>query len=230
VELLTGSLFLACFLRFGPSLDTSKFCTFSFLLLGLIFTDAEHKLLPDSLTLPGVALGLLFSLLVPVDNFASHLLPDSLWAPLASPIAWRLQSLLDSAIGALVGASFLYGVAVAYLRLRGIEGMGMGDVKLMALIGAFLGTRLTIFTLFLATLVASLVGLGTILAVWLKRTRRHMSRQRETGAHARRRAWRSAQLILRGYEMPFGSYLGSMAVIALFFGDAFIRWYGGLYQ
>jgi prepilin signal peptidase PulO-like enzyme (type II secretory pathway) len=108
--------------------------------------------------------------------------------------------------------------------------MGMGDVKLMAMIGAFLGTRLTIFTLFLATLVASLVGVGTVLAVWIKRTRRRMLRHREVGAEARRRAWRSAQLVFRGYQMPFGSYLASMAVIALFFGNAFIRWYRGLYQ
>ena len=230
VELLTGLLFLACFLHFGFSLETLKFCTFSFLLLGLIFTDAEHKLLPDALTLPGIALGLMFSLLVPVDNFASGLLPESLWAPLASPISWRLQSLVDSAAGALVGASFLYGVAVAYQRLRGIEGMGMGDVKLMAMIGAFLGTRLTIFTLFLATLVASLVGVGTVIVVWIKRLRRRVVRHGEAVSEAQRRAWRSAQLVLRGYQMPFGSYLASMAVVALFFGDAFIRWYGGLYR
>jgi prepilin signal peptidase PulO-like enzyme (type II secretory pathway) len=108
--------------------------------------------------------------------------------------------------------------------------MGMGDVKLMALIGAFLGTRLTILTLFLATLAASMVGVSTILVVWIKRTRRRILRHRETSAEARRRAWRSAQLVFRGYQMPFGSYLATMAVIALFFGNAFIHWYGGLYQ
>ncbi len=230
IELLTGLLFLACFSEFGLSLTTLKFCTFSFLLLGLIFTDAEHKLLPDSLTLPGILLGLVFSVFVQVDDFPSRFLPDSLWPPLASSVSWRLPSLVDSAVGALVGASFLYGVAVAYLRFRGIEGMGMGDVKLMALIGAFLGTRLTILTLFLATLAASLVGVGTILAVWIKRTRRRISRNQESAADARKRAWRSAQLVFRGYEMPFGSYLASMAVLALFFGDTLIRWYGGLYQ
>ena len=187
-------------------------------------------MLPDRLTLPGVLLGLAFSLFVPVDNFASRLLPDALWAPLASSVSWRLQSLVDSALGAVVGASFLYGVAVAYLRFRGIEGMGMGDVKLMAMIGAFLGTRLTIFTLFLATLAASLVGVSTILAVWMKRTRRRIQRQRESAAEARRRAWRSAQLVFRGYQMPFGSYLASMAVVALFFGDLFMRWYGSFYR
>ena len=226
VELLTGVLFLACFWQFGFSVETLKFCTFSFLLLGLIFTDAEHKLLPDALTLTGVLLGLGFSWFVPVDNFASSLLPDRLWAPLAR--SWELQSLVDSAIGALVGASFLYGVALAYLRFRGIEGMGMGDVKLMAMIGAFLGTRLTILTLFLATLTASLVGVSTILAVWIKRTRRRMLRNRESSSDARRRAWRSAQLVFRGYELPFGSYLATMAVLALFFGERFINQYARL--
>lgn len=229
VELLTALLFLACFWHFGLSLEALKFSVFSFLLLGLIFTDAEHKLLPDLLTIPGVLMGLAFSLFVPVDNFASSLLPDSLWAPLASSVSWRLQSFVDSALGALVGASFLYGVAVAYMRFRGVEGMGLGDVKLMALIGAFLGVKLTIFTLFLATLVASLVGIGTMLTVWLKRTRRRIQRQRESAAEARRRAWRSAQLVFRGYQMPFGSYLASMAVVALFFGDRFLRWYGSFY-
>jgi leader peptidase (prepilin peptidase)/N-methyltransferase len=230
VELLTAHLFMDFYSQFGLSMEALKFSVFSFLLVGLAFTDAEHKLLPDRLTLPGVALGLAFSLVVPVDNFVSSLLPDSLWPPLASSVSWRLQSFVDSALGALVGASFLYGIAVAYARFRGIEGMGLGDVKLMAMIGAFLGIKLTIFTLFLATLAASLVGIGTIVAVWLKRTRRRMQRRRESASEARRRAWRSAQLVFRGYQMPFGSYLASMAVVALFIGDRFIRWYGSFYR
>ena len=67
IELLTGLLFLACYWYFGLTLATLKYCVFGFLLLGLIFTDAETKLLPDKMTLPGLALGLVFSLLVPVQ-------------------------------------------------------------------------------------------------------------------------------------------------------------------
>ena len=75
VELLTGVLFLGCYAYAGLTLATLKYCVFGFLLLGLIFTDAETKLLPDKLTLPGLALGLLFSLLVPVHDMASQFLP-----------------------------------------------------------------------------------------------------------------------------------------------------------
>ena len=87
-----------------------------------------------------------------------------------SEISWRMWSLADSLLGAAVGASFLYGVAAIYLRARGVEGMGFGDVKLMAMIGAFLGTQLTVLTIFSASLAGSLFGLSTVLAVWIKRT------------------------------------------------------------
>ena len=72
VELLTAVLFVACYLQFGLTPETVKFCAFCFLILGLIFTDAEHKLLPDAMTLPGLALGLSFSLFVPVDGLLSQ--------------------------------------------------------------------------------------------------------------------------------------------------------------
>jgi len=73
-------------------------------------------------------------------------------------------------MGAAAGASFIYGAGAIYLRARGVEGMGFGDVKLMAMVGAFLGLRLTIFTLFSASIVGSLAGLWTVLVVWIKRT------------------------------------------------------------
>src|SRR3954469_19864486 len=75
VELLTGTLFLACYLHFGLTLAALKYSVFGFLLLGLIFTDAETQLLPDKLTLPGIILGTVFSLVVPVNDLASQLLP-----------------------------------------------------------------------------------------------------------------------------------------------------------
>ncbi|HEV2021717.1 MAG TPA: prepilin peptidase [Terriglobales bacterium] len=223
VELLTGLLFLACWLTFGPTFWTLKFCVFSFLLLGLIFTDAETKLLPDALTLPGLVLGVLFSLLAPVDGLAARLMP---WLGVHShDLPWRLLSLGDALLGAAVGASFIYGAGAIYLRARGIEGMGFGDVKLMALVGAFLGVKLTVFTLFSASLVGSLAGLSTILMVWIKRTQRRMERNHESLPTARRRAWKSASMVYRHYEMPFGVFLGTMAMVAVFFGDALIRWY-----
>jgi leader peptidase (prepilin peptidase) / N-methyltransferase len=225
IEVLTGLLFLACYWYFGLTFSTLKYCTFAFLLLGLIFTDAETKLLPDKLTLPGLALGLLFSLLVPVNDLVSQFLPGVVHFPFSGDISARLLSLLDSMLGAAVGASFIYGAGAIYLRWRGTEGMGFGDVKLMAMVGAFLGIKLTVFTIFAASLAGSFFGLGTVLFVWMKRTHRFAKRFADAAA-ARRRAWQSAQIVYRNYQMPFGVFLGSMALVAFFFGDPFLHWYG----
>ena len=228
IELLTGALFLGCYAYSGLTLAALKYCVFGFLLLGLIFTDAETKLLPDKLTLPGLALGLVFSLLVPVNDVASQFLPGMVDLPFSSDLAARLLSLLDSLLGAALGASFIYGAGAAYLRWRGMEGMGFGDVKLMAMVGAFLGMKLTIFTIFTASLAGSLFGLATVGMVWIKRTHRFMRRLANLRA-ARRRGWQSAQMVYRHYQMPFGVFLGSMALLALFVGNQFLRWYGRLW-
>ena len=228
VELLTAALFLACYISFGVTLATLKYCVFGFLLLGLIFTDAETKLLPDKLTLPGLALGLVFSLLVPVRDVASQFLPAMVNLPLSGDLAARLFSLLDSLLGAALGASFIYGAGAVYLRWRGAQGMGFGDVKLMAMVGAFLGMKLTILTIFAASLAGSLFGLTTVLVVWIKRTHRFSRRLANLEA-ARRRGWQSAQMVYRHYQMPFGVFLGSMALLALFVGNQFLSWYGRLW-
>jgi len=228
VELLTGALFLACYLHFGLSLAMLKCAVLGFLLFGLIFTDAETKLLPDAMTLPGLAIGLGLSLLVPVNDLASQLLGNVVSLPVSSDVSWRLLSVFDSVVGAAVGASFIYGAGAIYLRARGVEGMGFGDVKLMAMVGAFLGMKLTIFTLFTASIAGSLFGLSTVFVVWLKRTRRRMTRHHEPVREARRRAWGSATIALRRHQMPFGVFLGGMAVVAFFFGNQFLHWYWGL--
>src|ERR1700690_1670185 len=226
VELLTGVLFLFCYLHFGATLATVKCAVLGFLLLGLIFADAETKLLPDAMTLPGLAIGIGFSLLVPVNDLASRIMPGLVSPAMRSEISWRLWSLSDSLLGAAFGGAFLYGAAAIYLRARGVEGMGFGDVKLMAMIGAFLGTKLTVLTIFAASLAGSLFGLSTVLAIWMKRVRRTRAR----GAppiDARRRAWQSARLALRYYEMPFGVFLGALALLSFLFGNRLLHWYWG---
>ena len=228
IELLTGVLFLGCYAIFGLSLATLKYCVFGFLLLGLIFTDAETKLLPDKLTLPGLILGLLFSLVVPMNELASQFLPFVLNFSVSPHLAPRLFSLFDSLLGAAVGASFIYGAGAVYLRWRGAEGMGFGDVKLMAMVGAFLGIKLTVFTIFTASLTGSMFGLTTVLVVWIKRTRRFRRRLANYDA-ARRRGWQSAQMVYRHYQLPFGVFLGSMALVALFAGEQLFGWYGRLW-
>ena len=228
VELLTGGMFLGCYAHFGLSLTMLKCAILGFLLLGLIFTDAETQLLPDKLTLTGLAAGLVLSLFVPVKDLISQLVPGMVSAPDSIFNSWRVLSLTDAILGAAVGASFLYGAGAIYLRARGIEGMGFGDVKLMAMVGAFLGLKLTIFTIFAASIAGSLFGLWTMFAVLSKRTRRRMVRNHETAMQARQRAWESAVVALRRHQIPFGVFLGSMAIVALFFGNGFLRWYWGL--
>jgi leader peptidase (prepilin peptidase)/N-methyltransferase len=225
VEILSALLFLVCYWHFGATLATIKYDALSFLLLGLIFTDSETKLLPDKLTFTGLALGIAFSLLVPVNDLASQFLPGVVSLPVSSDISSRFLSLMDSLLGAVVGASFIYGAGAIYLRARGIEGMGFGDVKLMAMIGAFLGVKLTVLTIFTASIAGSIFGVATILLVWMKRTRRFQRRQHATLQQARQRGWQSARTVYRHYEMPFGVFLGSMALLALFFGNSFLAWY-----
>jgi len=229
VELLTAFLFLSCYWRFGLSLATVKFCVFSFLIIGLIFIDAEWKLLPDKLTLPGLALGLIFSWLVPVDQLLAEIVPLVFKAPTTHGWSWRLLSFSDALFGAAVGAAFIFGAGFIYLHARGVEGMGFGDVKLMAMVGAFLGFKLTLLTIFSASLLGTIFGVAMILSVWAARTKRRMLRNRETRELARKRAWRSAKTVYRFYQIPFGVFLGGMALFALFFGQRLLSWYWRLY-
>ena len=229
VELLTACMFVFCYAQFGLTLATLKCAVFGFLLVGLIFTDAETHLLPDKMTLTGLVLGLLFSLFVPVNDLLSVLLPGLVSIPVSPGLESRLFSLMDSALGATIGASFLYGAGAIYLRARGVEGMGFGDVKLMAMIGSFVGLRLTILTIFAASLAGSAFGLWTILVVWIKRTERRKRAFHEDAATARKRAWPSAVIALRRYQMPFGVFLGSIGLLAYMFGDRLLVWYMGLH-
>jgi leader peptidase (prepilin peptidase)/N-methyltransferase len=199
IELLTGALFLACYWFFGLTLSTLKYCVLSFLLLGLIFTDAETKLLPDKMTLPGLALGVIFSLLVPVNDLASQFLPGMVNLPFSSDIIARLLSLLDSLLGAALGASFIYGAGAIYLRWRGTEGMGFGDVKLALCMGIYLGAAV-VPALFIGFIAGAVIGIGIIAA--------------------RRGGGKTA--------IPFGPFLAAGAVVALFYGAPLIDAYLGL--
>lgn len=246
VELLTGLLFIAAYLApqaswfaehsraalvksfpveapYDPTGISIRLCVFSFLLIGLIFTDAETKLLPDLLTKPGIVAGLAFSLWAAVEGPAGYFLQ--------SVDNWRLLSLLNSIAGAVMGSAFILGIALAYEALRGVEGMGRGDVKLMALIGAFLGVKLTLLVLLLGSLIGSLFGIFLIVIVWRKRLARRRSNVRsESAGKTRSRAWKSAVLIYRNFEIPFGVFLGAAALFSAFCGQALIDWYMSFYR
>lgn len=229
VELLTGFLFVAAY-YFAAPLDSTleqwlaiKLCIFFFLLLGLIFIDFEHHLLPDALTLPGLAVGLLLTPVVPVGGMPLFITRRLL------ALHWNLAaiSLLDAVCGAAIGAFFIYAVGEIYFRARGVEGMGFGDVKLMAMIGAFLGPKLTLFTIFMGAIVGTIFGVAATLVVWRKRLAR---RQRRREANATLRSWQSARLMLRYYEVPFGVFLGSMAILSTFVGNQLVNSYLNLYR
>lgn len=222
VELICGLLFLFVFLYFGLTLATLKYFLFSFLILGLIFTDAETHLLPDKMTLPGFAAGLVFAFVVPVTGLLSRYFPDAFSA--MPEIGWRVLSFSDALVAAAVGAGFIWLAGEVYMRVRGIEGMGFGDVKLMALIGAFLGLKLTLFVLFAASLAGGVYGMLVLVRVFSKRLGRYA---RAGVRNARQRAWDSASLALRYLELPFGVFLGGMSLVALFFGDNLLKWYLG---
>ncbi len=220
VELICGLLFLFVFLHFGLTFATLKFCIFAFLILGLIFTDAETHLLPDKMTLSGLVIGLLIAFIVPVPGLISRFFPDALSA--MPDLAWRVLSFADSVLGAIAGAGFIWLAGEAYARIRGLEGMGFGDVKLMAMVGAFLGLKLTLFVLFGASILGGFYGILVLLRVFAKRLRRYSAAR---VIQARQRAWESASLALRHLELPFGVFLGGMSLVALFFGDTLLRWY-----
>ena len=225
VELLTASLFLACFLTFGLTLAALKFCVFSFIVTGLIFIDAEWKLLPDKFTYPGLVLGLLFAPFVPVEPLVGALLPETV----AAPLSWRWLSLTDAVAGAILGALFIWAAGALYFQFRGVEGMGLGDVKMMAMAGAFLGIKLTIFTVFMASLLGSVFGLAAMLRVQAKRRRRYRARS-ATAAEANRRAWMSARVAFSRFQIPFGVFLGAGALAAVFVGNDIVRWYTGFFR
>src|ERR1700678_3768438 len=151
IELATCTLFAMCGLQFSPSWLAGCWALLCFLLLGLAVMDAETLLLPDLFTLPGLAAGILFAALRPG-------LENGIWN-----LSGCLRATEWSFISAFVASAALLLIAGAYSLVRRRMGMGMGDVKLIAMLGAWLGLSLTALTLFLAVILGALYGLGLIL-------------------------------------------------------------------
>jgi leader peptidase (prepilin peptidase)/N-methyltransferase len=172
IEAATGALFALHYWRFGWEPILVPRLLFACALLVLAVIDLRHRILPNPITLGGTLVGFLFSL--------------------ALPPGW-----LASLIGLAIGGGVLFVVGEVYFRVRGIEGMGMGDVKMLAMIGAFLGWKAVLVTMVLGSLAGALVGMVLLLA-------------------------RKGDM---QYALPFGTFLAAAALVASFFGDALIDWY-----
>jgi len=177
IELTTACIFALGAWQFEPGALLASRLVFASALVVLFVIDLQHRILPNSITIPGVAIGFLFSVFV-----------EPGWS--------------DSLIGIALGGGALFAVAEAYYHVRHEQGLGMGDVKMLAMIGAFLGWKLMLLTLVLASFAGSAIGIGLIVA--RKGTMK--------------------------YALPFGTFLALGALIAAFVGDPIVQWYSGFYR
>jgi leader peptidase (prepilin peptidase)/N-methyltransferase len=197
VELITGLLFFLIVLALGPKAVAIKLCVLCALLVGLTFTDLDSLILPDELTLGGTAVGILFAWFVPVDDIVARVVlsiagfhPSPHWASVA-----------ESVVGAVVPAGFLGLGGWLFEKIRHKEGLGFGDVKMMAMVGAFLGLRAALLTLVVGSIAGSVIGL-----IYIYATKKDAST----------------------YELPFGTFLGFAGILVALTGAPVIHWYWGL--
>lgn len=160
VELFSGFLFAALYFKYGFTSPFFINALFVCLMLVLVFTDLDLRILPDILTKGGIFAGLLLSPFQDRAILGMDLLPETV-PGLVRQIG---NPLLSSVAGVLFGAGFLWSVAWLYLKIRGIEGMGFGDIKMIAMIGAFLGWQLTWLTILLGSLLGAVLGGGYMIA------------------------------------------------------------------
>jgi len=208
IEMSTGLLFVAAFLDFGVTQAMVKWLFFTCLVIVLTVTDLRVRLLPDVITWPGFAAGLLFSAVVPPnDGFARFLGYRLFQARLPGYAA----GILDGLLGAAFGSLLLLGLAKAYKAARGREGMGMGDVKMMAMVGAFLGLRGTFLTILVGSLLGSVVGLAVVLALYAGGWKSRLAKRASTRGLGTENGLRWA--IASQYQLPLGTFLGIGALL-----------------
>lgn len=182
VELLTGILFAAAILVYGLTPAGLRTCIFSAILVALIFTDLEERILPDEFTLGGTMAAIALAVAYPPP-------PGLITFSLPQETGWRLSAGIEAAASAAILSGVLWFVGAIYHRLRGREGLGFGDVKMVACIGAFLGLTSGILALTAGSVLGSLTGIAWILI---------------------------AREDARTFELPFGSFLGVGALLVAF--------------
>jgi leader peptidase (prepilin peptidase)/N-methyltransferase len=208
IEFLTGCIFLLTYYEFGVTIETFKWLTFACLLLVLIVTDFRVRLLPDAVNWFGFGLALAFATRIAPDgvsdiHFHDHYIP---------PVVARL---IDALLGAAFGSLLLWGAAALYKLVRKRDGMGMGDVKMMAMVGAFLGVRGAFLTILFGTLLGSIVGLATVALLYSFGWRRALAERahrRGLGGSVTSLRWTLASQ----YQLPLGTFLGLGAFFVVY--------------
>jgi leader peptidase (prepilin peptidase)/N-methyltransferase len=214
VEFATGLIFVLTYYEYDVSLLTLKWLIFSCLIIVLVVTDLRVRLLPDLVNFPGLALGLVFAFRVPISDTTAGTL-----FYLLGFHNFHLQSdlffnVMNAVLGALVGSMLLWGAAAVYKLVRKQEGMGMGDVKMMAMVGSFLGPRGAFLTILLGTLLGSVIGLlwiGILYLVGWKRAVAERAAKRGLGSVSAIR-W----AIASQYQLPLGTFLGIGALAVIY--------------
>src|ERR1044071_7252201 len=204
VELVTAALFIAVAWHDGLSAALPFDLVFASAILALVFIDAEHMILPNVITYPGIVFAFVARFAIPFLTSAPHFddIPSLQHGALADMPIW-VVSLAGALIGALIGGGSLWLMGWTWEKLRGIEAMGLGDVKMMFMVGAYLGWRLTILTIFAGVLSGSVIGI----LLMAKQGQKNM------------------QMLL-----PFGVFLGLGAIAALLFGAPLVEWYAGQFR
>lgn len=199
VEILMSVLFVAALYRFGWSWTLLEALIFVFGLVTVSFIDLDHMILPDKFTLPGIVIGLIGAGLNPEREF------------------------LPAMYGVLLGGGFLWAIAYLYALIRKREGMGGGDIKLLAWIGAVLGWQSIPFVILVASLFGSVVGVGTML--WTSRRKPAMALDGPVSSES------EPDEGVGTFAIPFGPFLAGAALIYLLVdGQRIIDWYLDLHQ
>ncbi len=197
VELLTGGFFAGIVWHLGLTLGAAKFCILVGMLIALMFTDLEERILPDEFTLGGLLVGLAFSPFLRVPDITAH----AVLVLLGVQLPERALSVAESLFGAILPAGTLWLGGWLYEKFRHKEGLGLGDVKMMAMVGAFLGMRGALLTLIIGAMAGSLIGI-----LYIRATKQDMGT----------------------YQLPFGTFLAAAAILTAMSGPKVIDWYSSL--
>jgi leader peptidase (prepilin peptidase)/N-methyltransferase len=193
VEALTGALFFLIVYRYNLSPLAIKMCVFCAMLVVLFFTDLEERILPDEITIWGTVIGLVFATFAPTEDITCHLL---LWFAGFAAKGW-MTNLAAAALAAFLPAGMLWFAGWMYQKIRHREGLGFGDVKMVALLGCFLGIEAGLFTLVVGSFAGAILGLTYI---------------------------KLAHKDATTYELPFGTFLAAAGLIVIAFSPKLLGW------